>query len=502
MSRLLRARLVGAAVAVIAVAAVGAFLYSSRATTAPQYRTAAATMGTVTQTLPISGNLVAATQTDLDFLIAGRVQGVNVSAGQAVKAGAVLANLDDSVLHGALSTAQANLASAQAKLAQDRTPTPQALASAQASVNSASIALLNAQTSLMDTQAANAQAVTAAQDAQTSANNKLQRDSNQRDSDCNSAPAGQACQQDKNQVSADNDAVRQANDNYNGAVVKQQQSDNQAAGQVNSARVQLQNAQSALAVLQQGATPQQVQMDLGAIQVAQVNVDTAQRNLSQATLTAPTDGVVGQVNITVGQSVSGGASAGGSSATSSSATTTHAVSLQTPGAFVVTGAISDAQVNQVVVGQAARVTPAGATQALMARVSAVAPTATIASSVATFPVTVTLTEQNNSLHAGTSASVSIIVHQVSQVLTVPTSAVRSAGAAAMVQVLVNGHPQARPVQLGATDALRTQVVSGLSAGDEVVIATVSRTVPTNPNGGGLFSGPGGGRGGRGGPPGG
>jgi hypothetical protein len=52
-----------------------------------------------------------------------------------------------------------------------------------------------------------------------------------------------------------------------------------------------------------------------------------------------------------------------------------------------------------------------------------------------------------------------------------------------------------PVTVGASDALRTQILSGLNEGDTVVIATVSSVVPT-PNVNGLFGG--GGRGGAGG----
>ena len=167
-----------------------------------------------------------------------------------------------------------------------------------------------------------------------------------------------------------------------------------------------------------------------------------------------------------------------------------------------TGAVSDAQVGQITVGQLARVTPAGSTEALTGKVTQIAAVATVSSGVATFPVTVTIDGSNPSLHAGTSASIEIIVNQASQVLTVPTSALRGSS----VQVLVNGQAQTRPVQIGASDPLRTQILTGLNAGDQVVTATVSGTVPTTTRGGGLggfgggsrgFGGGGGGRGGGG-----
>jgi hypothetical protein len=80
------------------------------------------------------------------------------------------------------------------------------------------------------------------------------------------------------------------------------------------------------------------------------------------------------------------------------------------------------------------------------------------------------------------------------VLTVPTSAVRGGS----VQVLVSGVPQTRTVTVGATDPLRTQILSGVNDGEQVVIATVSSTVPTTNagnNAGGLFGAGAGGAGG-------
>jgi macrolide-specific efflux system membrane fusion protein len=141
------------------------------------------------------------------------------------------------------------------------------------------------------------------------------------------------------------------------------------------------------------------------------------------------------------------------------------------------------------------VTPAGATQAVKGKVTQVAAVATVTSGVATFPVVVVLDGSNPGLHAGVSASITVVVNQVVGVLTVPTAAIRGSN----VQVLVNGKPQTVAVTTGASDSSRTQIVSGLNEGDNVVIATVSSTVPsgtTRTTGGGLLGGSGG-RGGAG-----
>ena len=474
------------AVVIVAIVAAGGYLYLNRNGAAIQYRTSAAVLGTVTQTIPISGNLTPVNQTDLDFAGSGKVQAVNVVAGQTVKAGELLASLDPVSLQGSLTQAQATLTSAQAKLSLDQAgATAQSLNQAQASVNTAQVQLQSDQTNQSDTLAVNAQMVAQAKSAMDSAQ-------------------GQA-------------ALTTAQNNYQAAQVKAQQSNDQARSQVNRDTVALQNALASLAVLKQGTTSQQIQIDQSQVAVDQVNVDNAQRALNQTTLTAPNDGVVSAVNIAVniavGQttSASGSAASGssgasgsaasgsGAAASGSSSSSTHAISILTPSAYAVTGAVSDAQIGQIALGQTARITPAGATDALTGKVTYIAAVATVTSGVATFAVTVTIDGSNPSLHAGTSASVSIIVNQASEVLTVPTSALRSGNS---LQVLVNGKVEIRTVTVGASDALRTQIMSGLNPGDEVITATVSSSVPTTNSGGGLFGGGGrgnfGGGGGRGG----
>jgi multidrug efflux pump subunit AcrA (membrane-fusion protein) len=227
-------------------------------------------------------------------------------------------------------------------------------------------------------------------------------------------------------------------------------------------------------------------MDDAQIQINQVNVNTLQRQLDSSTLTAPIAGIVSQVNVKAGQAVS-------------STSTTNAIVIFTPGAYAVTGTVSDSQVNLVALGQAAQITPAGSTQAVMGKITSIAPAATISSGVATFAVTAQLTDTSNSIRPGTSASVNIVLNQVVHVLTVPTSAVRTTAAGSTVQVLVNGVPKTVAVQTGASDPTRIQIVSGLQLNQVVVIAVVTSSVPSgNGNsvlgggnrGGGGFRGPG------------
>lgn len=163
------------------------------------------------------------------------------------------------------------------------------------------------------------------------------------------------------------------------------------------------------------------------------------------------------------------------------------------GSFNVQASVTDAQIARIKVGDQAVITPNGSTQNVFGTVSQITPLATQSSGVATFPVTIAITGTPPGLFAGASAQVSIVVLQRSDVLTVPTSAVHTIGSRSIVNVLEGGKQVSHVVTTGATDAARTEITSGLSAGDQVVLANLNASVPGN-----TTNRPGGGAGGFGG----
>lgn len=518
------------AASVLLLAGVGAGLLVTRGSAANRYRTVAAAMGTVEQTVELSGNLTPEAETDLDFGASAKVNAVDVTAGQVVTAGQTLATLDTTTLQGQLTQAKAALSAAQARVQLDEAgATPQNLASANGAVASAQVNLQNDQQSAADTASVNQETINAAQQTVASDQTTVGADqtvvsddqtavSNDNDrytttDQCTSAdpPSPSACSADQSRTAADQKqeatdqqtlardqaSLASAQSSLAAATVHAQQSNDGAAALVRSAQVQDSNAVASLDALEQGTSAAQLTIDQSAVTSDGVTVGTIQTEIDGATLTASVAGEVAQVNITVGQAVSGAGTG------TTAAASLHAVVLLTPGAFAVTGSISDAQVSQIAIGQRALVTPAGGGSTLNAHVTAVSPVATITAGVATFPVTVTIDRPEKSLLDGMSASVSIIVNEVVQVLTVPTSAVHTDSSGSYVEVLTNGVAQQTTVTVGAADATRTQVLSGLKLGDTVVLATISASAPVTTAGGarGLLGGggpAGGGRGGRGG----
>ncbi len=468
LSNLLKRKVLVVLVLVFAILG-GSVVYAQAGRITTAYHTSPVVYGTITQTIGMAGNLAPVTEADLNFPASGTVALVEASVGETVSAGELLAALDPTVLAAQLSQAKATLSSAQSKLAQDEAgPNAQTLSSAQSPVSSAQVAVNNAKTSLTDTKAINAQTVAAAQSQVDQDVAKLAADD---PSDTATVAADTA------RLAADRQALAATK-------VKAQQSNDQSSAQLASAQQQLTSARSSLsALLASSTSPQTVQIDEAQIQIDQVNVSTLQHQLSGARLTSPIAGVVSQVNIKEGQSVTGGGT--GSS---------YAIVVYTPGSYQITGTVSDSQINLVALGQSAQVTPAGSSQAVLGKVTAISPAATITSGVATFAVTAQLGDASNSIKPGISATASIVVNQVVHVLTVPTGAIHTSAAGSTVQVLVNGTPQSVSVQIGASDPTRTEIVSGLKLGDVVVIAVVTSSVPSSGSGTGNALG-GGNRGG-------
>ncbi len=152
-----RRRTVAAVVVVVlGGAGVGTWLATSSSGASPLVTTTTSlhtvATGTITKTVASSGTIEPASQADLNFAVAGRVNGVSVSPGQVVAAGQAVATLDDSTLAASLTQAQASLANDQAQLATDQADgaSEAQIASDNAAVASAQTQVAAAQSSLAD----------------------------------------------------------------------------------------------------------------------------------------------------------------------------------------------------------------------------------------------------------------------------------------------------------------------------------------------------------------
>jgi HlyD family secretion protein len=217
----------------------------------------------------------------------------------------------------------------------------------------------------------------------------------------------------------------------------------------------------------------------------------AKQDMAAATLVAPIAGTIAQVNIAPGQQVTGGQ---GSSSTANFV-------VEGPDGEEAVTTVSGTDVGKIRVGQSATVTLDGSATSISGEVVAIGMLSTSSTGTASYPVTIGLTSGAPTLFAGSDAQVAITLADVSDVITVPTSAVQSLGAITFVTVLSAGKPTRVRVVVGAVGPVLTQVSSGLTVGQQVVLADMSTPLPTNSNPfdtRGLTTGGGGGFGGRGG----
>lgn len=98
---------------------------------------------------------------------------------------------------------------------------------------------------------------------------------------------------------------------------------------------------------------------------------------------------------------------------------------------------------------------------------------TITQNVVTYAVTIGLDTLDTRVRPGMSVTASLIESVANDVLTVPVSAIKTSGEKTFVQVLENGAPVEKTVELGNTDGVETEVKSGLSSGEEVITQTIS-----------------------------
>jgi multidrug efflux pump subunit AcrA (membrane-fusion protein) len=300
---------------------------------------------------------------------------------------------------------------------------------------------------------------------------------------------------------------------------------------VQQAQITVDNAQNTYnTAVANGDSTTTLQTDSNALQNTQLQLQSAQNNLAAATLTAPGNAIVASINGIVGQNASSG-----------SATSSFIVLLDTSG-FTITALVNEADVANVQVNQPVRFTLTAYTgQTFRATVSSVGIVGTTSSGVVSYPVALTVTMNSIGtahLYPGMTATVNITTAQrigallvSNSAFTFPTTAVQagviarsaltsgfsgtggtgtgttgtqSASSRHIVLVLRNGALVPVLITTGLTNGTFSEVLTGLNAGDQVVVsatggafANLTSGSGTNTTGGGLFRTGGGGAGGGG-----
>ena len=237
---------------------------------------------------------------------------------------------------------------------------------------------------------------------------------------------------------------------------------------------------------------------------AQANVNNASLayQLTSGTITASTNGTVGDLIITKGMQIgSSNTTAGSSTNTSNQAI----ASIITGNATTVSVSLAEVDAPQIKVGQEATITfDALPNKTFTGKIMGINTTGAVTSGVTTYPAVIQLDDTSDaSILPNMTATADIITKVDDNVLLVPSAAVSTVGSTSSVKVLKNGQISTVTVQTGDTSNSQTVITSGLSEGQTVVTSIVSTSTTTSssssPFSGGLrlggFGGGGGGGGG-------
>ncbi len=217
-----------------------------------------------------------------------------------------------------------------------------------------------------------------------------------------------------------------------------------------------------------------------AITAAQSSVTNAAltyQSMTDGTVKATADGVVANLAVAVGQTVK---------------TSDEALTLKTASDNWVKVAISENEIVSVQPNQLAVVTVEAANKAkLTGTVMRVDEFATLVSEVPVYYVYLVLAETKEPIRPGMTAQVEITTQEKQNVLAVPTSALKPYQGAKAVQIFDEKTQTVlyQPVQIGIADDTMTEIVSGLTEGQKIILTTTSTT--TTKGTGSVFRAPGG-----------
>jgi RND family efflux transporter MFP subunit len=202
------------------------------------------------------------------------------------------------------------------------------------------------------------------------------------------------------------------------------------------------------------------------VDAANANLAVAQQALLQATIVSPIDGTVVAVNMTAGDDVTAGS-------------TTATIVIAGSGGYEAVTMIKVTDLPHLKVGQATVVRLDGSNATINGRVTNIGLVSTSTTTGTTYPVTIGLTGAAGGLRNGGTASVAITTATARSGLVVPSSAVHANNGTHTVVVLDGDTTKRVSVRVGAIGPAWTEIKSGLSAGQTIVLADLQQGLPSS-----------------------
>jgi HlyD family secretion protein len=521
---------IASVVILLVVIGVGYTAYAkfAKATTPTRYVVENVRTGTISATVSGTGQISASNQVGLTPKASGQITAIRVKPGQRVYQGQVIASVDVGTSGTDLQTAELQLQQAKTSNSSTITTSAESVANAQSNLTSAREAAVNALSSsygsldqvivdlgdlynssgylrpnagnetLRADQNAGSAAYTDAQsalksaEAQTSSITRSSSDAEIQSALTTAYTASKAVAKASSLTQTAVQYARTQKDTSTGS----SQSQANAAWSTISSDVSSSNSQvtSLLSATQSITSAQNAIRDAntkvtdvtsgsGALDIrsAELNVQAKQQAYNDHFVTAPFAGVIATVTGNVGDQASGDTAIA---------------------TLITTQEIADITLNEVDVatvqpGQKVNLSfDALSGLGLTGTVATVDGIGTVTQGVVSYGVKIALDKQDARIKPGMTVNADIQTATAKDVLTVPSSAIKTVNGRSSVEVfttpltmptdrasaaagiLADTPPTRTPVQIGITDGTRTQITGGLAEGAQIVVRTVTGTAVT------------------------
>jgi multidrug efflux pump subunit AcrA (membrane-fusion protein) len=432
--------------------------------------------GTVENRIVATGKVVANASASVAFARNGTVKEVLVKEGDAVKAGQTLMRLDARELELTAEQQWANYLSAQATYSQTiKGPSEAEVKAANASISSAQSSIASAQASKQDlySQPSEAELVQVKAELE-NARVELQQAQAAYDRRYSQDPASIGASQEGVSLEKATNSYNRAKAAYD-AKFEQPTSAQVASAnaQISSANAQIASARSTLDALQ--PVTETVQQREAQMQQAYVAWQQAVENINDATLIAPFDGIVTTVAYDKGDFAATGQTA------------VQVADFATP---IFEADVDEADLGGIKVGQDAQVRlQTYPDQPISAKVETISTVGTNNGAVVNYKVRLSMGQADDAGDAqpvvliNMSGTSEIVTARASDALVVPNTAITIDGQTRRYTVdrlNADNTTEKIEIELGFRDANQAQILSGVSAGDTLVIPSraVQLTDPT------------------------
>jgi multidrug efflux pump subunit AcrA (membrane-fusion protein) len=464
------------ALVAIAIASLGS---SSSTSSAATKRTSTVGKGVIQSTVSGNGTLEPAQKVELSFGASGEVTNVYVKAGDKVKKGQVLAEVDSS-------SARASLASAEAALLEAEEAVESAEeeeAEAEEEENEDAAYTGGATTEFVGLMSENGTAAAKVETESTgekSSEEATEPTEEKEEEESAKKEPEETRKVEKTEKSAAKETEKQAEPTEQ----TESSSSNSGGGEESS---------SSGGATGGGATISLPTAEAN-LREAQLTVKSARQEVRETTLRAPISGTIASISGSVGETVSGGSSSGGTSEASVGGATGGESSGSGSGsAFLVLAQLhrlkmevsfSESDIGKVRVGQTATVSiDSMEGTELSGEITKVSVLPDESGSVVEYPATILLTQSAKGVRTGMSASAEVVVEQVKNAVTVPSEAITAAGSGKTVTVEEGGKEVTKQVKTGLEGDETTEVISGLKAGQTLVLPEVQVATTTESSSG-------------------